>query len=99
MEYRIISDCVGFEWDTGNQDKNQKKHQVSQTECEQLFFNSPLLIHEDVKHSDVEERFYALGKTNIERKLFIVFTIRNQKIRIISARDMNQKERNIYEKI
>ncbi|MBU1071048.1 BrnT family toxin, partial [Patescibacteria group bacterium] len=46
-----------------------------------------------------EKRFRSLGRTNKNRKLFISYTIRNQKIRIISARDQNKKERRIYEKV
>jgi uncharacterized protein len=97
MEEITLENCIGFEWDAGNENKNQEKHDVSRLECEQLFFNSPLLIYEDVKHSHSEQRIYALGKTDVSRKLFIAFTIRDQRIRVISARDMNQKERKFYE--
>lgn len=92
-----IQDCIGFEWDTWNLDKNRLKHHVSSAECEQMFFNQPLLLYKDVKHSEQEERQYALGTTDQERPLFIVFTIRNKLIRVISARDMSKKERAIYE--
>jgi uncharacterized protein len=90
---------TGFDWDEGNQDKNWKKHQVSTGECEEVFFNLPLLMEEDAGHSQVEPRFLVLGQTNARRLLFIVFTIRQDKIRIISARDMSQKERNHYEQV
>jgi uncharacterized DUF497 family protein len=98
MENLLLFECTGFDWDTGNQEKNWGKHGVSTWECEQVFFNEPLLLLEDIKHSQTEKRIYALGKTDIERKLFILFTIQNKLIRIISARDMNKKERSIYEK-
>lgn len=98
MEHVILKGCVGFDWDAGNQIKSQEKHNVVWWECEQVFFNSPLFLYEDKKHSNSEQRFYVLGKTDSDRKLFIVFTIRNKLIRIISARDMHQKERKIYEK-
>jgi len=88
----------GFDWDAGNMDKNWTKHRVSNSECEELFFNLPLLLSDDVKHSQAENRTYALGQTNDNRRLFIVFTIRENKIRVISARDMNQREGNIYAK-
>ncbi|NOY64816.1 MAG: BrnT family toxin [Nitrospirae bacterium] len=88
-----------FEWDTGNIDKNYKKHGVHWTECEEVFFNEPLIVKQDLKHSDKEERFYVLGKTNNNRLLFIVFTIRKEKIRVISARDMNKRERKVYHEI
>jgi uncharacterized protein len=88
----------GFNWDIHNIDKNWNKHLVHYSECEEVFFNNPLLISIDNKHSKEETRFYALGKTNQDRKLFVVFTLRNEQIRVISARDMNKRERDIYEK-
>ncbi len=84
-----------FDWDSGNLEKNWLKHGVSPLECEQVFFNQPL-IAPDVKHSQSEERFFALGRTDLDRYLFLSFTMRGQKIRIISARDMSRKERKIY---
>ncbi len=96
---KILQECTGFEWDDSNKDKSWIKHRVSNSECEQIFFNHPLVVHVDAKHSDFEQRYYALGITDLGRKLFVVFTIRNKKIRIISARDMSRKERKIYEAI
>lgn len=87
-----------FEWDEGNSSKNLLKHDVADEECEEIFFNQPLIIANDTKHSNQELRYKALGKTNNRRVLFLVFTLRNNKIRIISARDVNKKERVIYEK-
>ena len=95
----LLQECTGFQWDDGNKNKNWLKHKVSNNECEQIFFNQPFIVDEDIKHSDVERRFYALGQTDTGRKLFVVFTIRNKKIRIISARDMSKKEREIYRKL
>ena len=65
------------------------KHGVSQTEAEQAFFNQPLLILEDDRHSFAEARFHALGRTNEDRRLQITFTLRREAtlIRVISARD------------
>ena len=94
-----LNNIIGFDWDEFNQNKNWLKHNVFWTECEEIFFNEPLLLFEDTKHSSLENRFFVLGHTNNKRNLFIVFTLRNNKIRIISARDMNKKERNVYEKI
>ncbi len=87
-----------FEWDDGNARKNDK-HGVSKAEAEQVFFNEPLLLIADAKHSQGELRFHALGKTDKARTLHITFTLRNagEKIRVISARDMHRKERTIYE--
>ncbi|WP_456480441.1 BrnT family toxin [Nautilia sp.] len=94
----VLDDVVGFEWDDGNIYKNEKKHGVKWQEIEVVFFNEPLLIYEDFKHSKDECRCYALGKTDDEKTLFVVFTKRNKKIRVISARKMNKKEKEIYEK-
>ncbi len=89
---------TGFDWDEGNVRKNDK-HGVSMAEAEQVFFNEPLLVIEDTKHSQGEFRFHALGKANEGRKLHITFTLRDagERIRVISARDMHRKERTIYE--
>ena len=76
--------------------KNWSKHRVSMSECEEIFFNQPLIVADDEKHSGDEKRFYALGKTDRGKRLFIVFTLRDNKIRIISARGMSKKERSIY---
>jgi len=89
---------VEFDWDRGNRDKNYQKHKVSFKEAEDVFFNRPLKVFKDKKHSQVEERFIALGKSDSGRKLFITFTIRRNKLRVISARDQSRKERKIYEK-
>lgn len=94
---------VGFNWDEGNARKSTEKHEVSQAEAEQIFFNQPLLLLHDFKHSQSEERFHALGKTDDWRLLHITFNLRagakGMLIRVISARDMHRKERNEYEKI
>jgi uncharacterized DUF497 family protein len=91
---------VGFQWDLGNAYKNHSKHDVSQVEAEEIFFNQPLLIEGDEKHSLQESRFLALGVTNAMRFLSIIFTLRSQEtlIRIVSARAMSKRERAIYEK-
>jgi uncharacterized DUF497 family protein len=92
-----FSSVTGFEWDDGNRDKNWEKHRVSNSECEEVFFNLPLMLQPDEAHSKSEARYYVLGQTNASRRLFIVFTIREEKIRIISAREMSKRERKIYE--
>ena len=95
--YDELDDCVGFEWDDGNQDKNWQKHRVADAECEQVFFNQPLIVLEDVEHSRSEPRFYALGQTDAGRLLF-VFTIRGEHVRVISARDMTRRESRRYQR-
>jgi uncharacterized DUF497 family protein len=93
----LLAGCAGFEWDEHNSEKNWLRHYVSPSECEEIFFNRPLIVADDEKHSERENRFYALGHTDSGRMLFIVFTVRHDMIRVISARDMNRKERRIYE--
>jgi uncharacterized DUF497 family protein len=93
-----LSKVIGFEWDEGNSRKNEQ-HGVTMAEAEQVFFNSPLLVLPDPRHSEAEPRFHALGKTHEGRRLHITFTLRDagHSIRVISARDMHRKERAIYE--
>ena len=93
-----LLNCTGFEWDQSNIEKNWLKHRVSPVECEQIFFNQHLLVAEDLRHSQRERRYYALGHTDNGRLLFVAFTIRENLIRVISARDMGRKERKKYEK-
>ncbi len=95
----IIDGVLGFNWDEGNFRKSAEKHGVSQSEAEEVFFNEPLLLLEDAKHSQTEARFHALGKTDDGRLLHITFTLRQSGtlIRVISARDMHRKERAVYE--
>lgn len=90
------SGLEGFEWDEANLTKNWEKHHVRPTECEQVFFNLPLVVAEDSAHSVAETRYFVLGQTDGGRRLFLVFTIRKRRIRIISARDMSLKERRTY---
>ena len=84
--------CTGFQWDDGNATKNWDNHAVSQGECEQVFFNQPLVVRRDTRHSALETRYYALGRTDADRLLFVCFTVRGGSIRIISARDMTPNE-------
>ena len=86
----------GSDWDEGNLSKNWDRHQVSSAECEEVFLNIPLSLADDVRHSSDEARYYALGRTHGGRLLFIAFTVRGTRIRVISARPMSGKERQIY---
>jgi uncharacterized DUF497 family protein len=91
---------VGFDWDAGNARKSADKHSVTQSEAEQAFFNQPLLILEDRRHSFAEARFHALGRTDEDRRSHVTFTLRREAtlIRVISARAMSARERLAYEK-
>ena len=97
-ENYIFLDWEGFDWDEGNLLKNWKKHGVSASECEQIFFNNPLIADLDAKHAGRESRYYALGITDAQRKLFIAFTVRNKHISVISARNMSRKEKKVLDK-
>lgn len=94
-----LGEITGFDWDEGNARKSGDKHGVSMAEAEQVFFNVPLLLLEDARHSQQEARLHALGRTDEARALHITVTLRQsgQLIRVISARDMHRKERGIYE--
>jgi uncharacterized protein len=91
---RLVEGCEGFQWDSANSEKIWERHRVTPTECEELFFNRPLVFGQDEEHSAAEERMYGLGQSDAGRLLFVAFTIRF--IRVISARDMSRKERRIY---
>ncbi len=94
-----LEQIVGFDWDEGNSRKSADKHDVSQAEAESIFFNAPLILVEDSRHSDEEQRYNALGKTGQNRLLHVTFTLRQNgtMIRVISARDMHRRERRLYE--
>jgi uncharacterized protein len=94
---KILSECSGFDWDQGNIKKNWVKHKVSPVESEQVFYNEPLIILDDPKHSALEKRYAAFGRTDTGRRLVVIFTKRGTLIRVISARDMDRRERKFYE--
>ncbi len=96
MINEAIYNCNGFDWDDGNSEKNWFLHQVTDGECEQVFFNIPLIVAPDIKHSQQEKRFFVLGHTDADRWLFIAAVVRNNRIRVISARDMNDREAGKY---
>ena len=97
LSMRILPKLVVFEWDKGNIDKNLKRHGVSNREVEEIFANKPRFIFDDERHSLGEKRYMIWGITNKGRRLTIFFTVRGEKVRIISARDMHKKERAAYE--
>jgi uncharacterized protein len=88
-KYTILEECTGFDWD---------KYNVLKNECEEIFFNQPLVISDDIMHSTLERRFYSLGLTDRKRKLFIAFTVRENLIRVVAARDMTNIERRKYKR-
>lgn len=93
----IFNEPIKFEWDKGNRGKNFDKHGVSDHECEEAFFDPNKKILRDILHSAREERYILLGQSKENRMLLIAFTLRKDKVRVISARDLNKKERKLYE--
>ncbi len=93
-----LEGCIGFDRNDANIHKNWDRHQVTPEEAEDVFFNEPLITRSDLRHSKREKRRYALGQTASGRRLFVSFTIRRNLIRVVSVRDMNHKEQNIYGK-
>lgn len=95
----VVPEPLQFNWDIGNSGKNKRSHEVEDWECEEVFFDPRKVILKDGLHSNKEARFILLGKTRQERLLYLAFTIRNEKIRVISARDVTKKkEVELYEK-
>ena len=97
MNRDFITQPFEFEWDKGNKEKNLKKHGILDEEAESVFFDKKSLLADDLKHSKFEDRFQIVGKSVMESLLTVFFTIRKDKIRIISARSVNKKERKAYE--
>ncbi len=91
-----FSHYLGFDWDNQNTGKLWLRHKVSPFECEQIFFNQPLVVAPDEPRSAVEIRFYVLGRTDAHRLIFAVFTPRRNMARVVSARDMSRAEREVY---
>ena len=94
----MFGDAIGFEWDEHNRDKNLVAHGVTSEECEEALFDPHKKIVADAIQAGHEARFILIGCTNADRVLFIVFTLRKNKLRVISARDLNKRERKLYEK-
>ncbi len=93
-----LASCIGFDWDDNNGQKNWERHQVTPEEAEDVFFNEPLVVRSDIRHSQREKRYYALGQTAQGRQTFIAFAVRRKLIRVISVRDMSRKEQEVYRK-
>jgi uncharacterized DUF497 family protein len=91
----FFQDIEGFQWDEANASKNWTRHQVSQTEAEQVFLNRPVVVLD--ARPGIEARWFALGRTDADRLLTVVFTIRGPLLRVISARPMNRPERKSYD--
>jgi len=96
--YKLLTKLNDFEWDLGNID-HIKKHNFKIKECEDSFLNKPLFISEDKSHSQAETRYKLMGRSSESRNLILVFTIRRDRIRVISVRDQNKNERKLYKNL
>ena len=88
--------AAGFDWDSGNKTKIRDKHRVTMAECEEVLRIPGLPVFHDTQHSNNEDRHYSIGRTKSGRRLFIVFTRREDRIRVITARDMHARELKRY---
>jgi len=95
---RVLSEPIAFDWDKGNVEKNLTKHNVTNKEAEEVFSSELGFVFKDESHSASEKRYMLWGTTRVGRKLSIIFTVRDKKVRVISARDMHTKERGEYER-
>ncbi len=94
----LFRDPAQFEWDAGNREKNFLKHRVTNAECEEVFFDPHKRLLGEVLRvgrAGREVRYLLVGRTKVDRALFIVFTVRRGRVRVISARDLNQTERGL----
>ena len=99
IEDFLLKQEFEFIWDEGNNQKNFQKHEVTSTESEEAFFDEMLIILGiQITPQCFEERFGIMGKSKLGRLLFISFTVRQGRIRVISARSANKKEQGFYEK-
>ena len=91
------SQITRFEWDLGNTFKSVDKHAVSCEEAESVFSQDEVWMLKDESHSQAEERWHAFGNSNQNCLLSVTFTVRENLLRVISARPMNKRERKTYE--
>ena len=64
----------GFDWDSGNSMKSEKKHGISRESIE-LFFQQRPWVGPDLKHSHAEDRFLAIGKDIQKKHMIVAFTL------------------------
>jgi len=93
-----LPEPLEFQWNKGNADKILLKHGINIEAIEEAFFDTKKKIFDDYKHSVAENRYILLGKNKANRVLYIIFTTRQNEIRVISARYMHRKEVIFYEK-
>ena len=96
-EWLLALDEFSFDWDSGNVAKSFQKHGVTCAEAEEVFTEGRFIpLGEQYHPLCPEPRFGVPGKTYKGKLLFLAFTLRNEKIRVISVRPMNERERRFY---
>jgi len=88
---------MNFDWDPQKAENNFKKHGVSFEEAKTIFDDPLYLDFYDPDHSKNEHRYLIVGRSSQERLLIVSYTERGEKLRLISARQVTQREREIYE--
>jgi hypothetical protein len=85
-----------FEWDEEKADANRREHRVTFTEAREVFHDPREVVFFDHDHSDDEPRYQRVGLSG-RRLLFVVYTMRGEKIRIIHARKATKRMVRDYE--
>ena len=93
----VWAEPIRFQWDAGNIHKNWIKHRVTHAECEEAFFDPHKRLFHPAPRTERETRYGLIGQTKDRRLLVVIFTVRGPAIRVISARDLNKRERGLYE--
>ncbi len=98
LEEFIEDGQFSFEWDRGNRTKNWVRHAIRTEECEEVFLGGRALpVGIQVAPSVSEKRYAVVGETTLRKPLFVVFTVRGDKVRVISARPMTPQESEDYD--
>jgi uncharacterized DUF497 family protein len=87
---------LGFSWDSKKARSNQKKHGVPFEEAQSVFSDENALLLDDPDHSEAEDRCLLLGLSSSLRILVVSHTLREDTIRIISARAADASESQQY---
>ena len=96
MDIETVIQGISFQWDSKKSKLNLQKHKINFLEAAEIFFD-PFVLYIDEKYAENEVREKVIGLTKDWKFLLVVFTIRDQSVRIISARSVTSHERANYE--
>jgi uncharacterized protein len=96
MKPELLSRFTGFEWNEKKGKSNFRKHGIAFNEAQGAFYDKSSALVKIIREGLSEERYILIGKTDKGRLITVVLTIREPKIRIISARHPKPKEVKIY---